>query len=301
MEQSSLQVFAFEGQSNTRVVTDENGELWVVARDVASALGYSEASMTNMKRLLSAIPDEWKGRKRITTLGGEQEMLCLSEQGMYFFLGRSDKPLALPYQKWIAGEVIPSIRKTGAYMTPVTLEKAISDPDFMIGILTALKEEQLKSKQLAEENTELRAQQELDAPKVQFAEAVADSESGILVGELSKLLHKNGVKGAGQNRLFTWLRENGYLIKRPGSSWNLPTQRTLDDGLMMVAESVIELKDGSTRPVLTTRVTGKGQQYFLDLFLGGKANLDKVQNSALARQQRVRDAYRQCRRAEEEE
>lgn len=101
-----LQVFSFE-ERETRV-TMVKGEPWIVAKDVADALGYSEASMTNMKQMLSAVPDEWKGRKRITTPGGEQEMLCLSEQGLYFFLGRSDKPKALPYQRWITGEVVPS-------------------------------------------------------------------------------------------------------------------------------------------------------------------------------------------------
>ena len=106
------------GENLVRVIKDENGEPWFVAKDVAEALGYPETTTTNIPRLCQHIPEEWKGRNRIPTLGGEQEMVCLSEQGLYFFLGRSDKPGALPFQKWLAGEVLPSIRKTGAYAIP---------------------------------------------------------------------------------------------------------------------------------------------------------------------------------------
>ena len=281
MEQS-LQIFSFDGKQ-TRV-TMVDGEPWVVAKDVAAALEYSLES--NPARLFQAVPDEWKGVKRIHTLGGEQKVLCLSEQGLYFFLGRSDKPKALPYQKWIAGEVVPSIRKHGAYMTPNVLERVLGDPDFMIGLLQELKAEQERSKVLAEQNIELasknsaldvknqqlsssnmvlKLQRLRDSKKVQFADAVTASKSHILVGALAKILKQNGVD-IGQNRLFKWLRENGYLAKR-GNNYNLPTQKAMELGLFFVKEVKVDMGDMGVDIKKTPMITGKGQQYFINLFL----------------------------------
>lgn len=250
---NALQVFGFEG-NETRFFM-ENGELHFVAKDVAEALEYESASLSNMKTLIGAVPEEWKGRKRIMTLGGMQEMWCLSEQGLYFFLGRSDKPKALPYQKFIAGEVMPSIRKYGAYMTPATVESFISSPDFGIKLLTALKEEQEKNR--------------TNAPLVLFANSVAASDDTILIGELAKLIRQNGMN-IGQNRLFEWMRENGYLMKT-GSSRNTPTQMAMEMELFRVLERTIDNPDGSIRITKTTKVTGKGQVYFVNLFLGARA------------------------------
>lgn len=273
MEQSSLQIFSFDGKQ-TRV-TMVDGEPWVVAKDVADALGYSRFD----SNLLLNVPDEWKGTKRIRTLGGEQEMLCLSEQGLYFFLGRSDKPKAIPYQKWIAGEVVPSIRKHGAYMTPDVLARTITDPDFLIGLLQELKAEQEKSRSLAEQNIELKdknselssrnmtlkLQRLQDSKKVQFADAVTASKSHILIGTLAKILKQNGVD-IGQNRLFKWLRENGYLAKR-GNNYNLPTQKAMELGLFFVKEVKVDMGDMGVDIKKTPMITGKGQQYFINLFL----------------------------------
>lgn len=113
MDNKSLQVFN-NGQFSVRWVHD-NGEVWFVARDIATALEYKESSVDSINKLMAIVPEIWKGRKRFLTPGGEQEMLCLTEQGVYFFLGRSDKPKAQPYQIWIAQDVVPSIRKTGSY------------------------------------------------------------------------------------------------------------------------------------------------------------------------------------------
>ncbi|MBR2207296.1 MAG: hypothetical protein IJ859_00645 [Synergistaceae bacterium] len=140
---SGLQIFK-HGDFTARTITDDNGEIWFVAKDVAQVLGYPEASIKQMANLIRPVPDLWKGLKRIMTPGGEQEMTCLSEQGLYFFLGRSDKKAALPYQMWVAGEVVPSIRKHGFYATPQTAEQIIADPDTFIKVLTALKEEKTK-------------------------------------------------------------------------------------------------------------------------------------------------------------
>ena len=123
---NELQVFT-KNDFQVRTIED-NSEIYFVAKDVAQALGYSEASLASMNKLCASVPEQWKGQKPFPTLGGVQEMLCLTEQGLYFFLGRSDKPKALPYQMWIAGEVIPSIRRHGAYMT----EKTLTNPNFTV-------------------------------------------------------------------------------------------------------------------------------------------------------------------------
>ena len=140
---NELQVFN-NNDFTVRTVQEDNGEIWFVAKDIAQALGYSLSSTS--AQLTQSVPEVWKGIKRIDTPGGIQEMLCLTEQGLYFFLGRSDKPKALPYQMWIAGEVVPSIRKHGAYMTQQTLEKALTNPDFLIQLAQQLKSEQEKTK-----------------------------------------------------------------------------------------------------------------------------------------------------------
>ena len=248
----AIQVFDFKGNQTRVVMVD--GEPWFVAKDVATTLGYSEASMSNMGQLLGAVPDEWKGRKRITTPGGEQEMLCLSEQGLYFFLGRSDKPAALPYQKTVAGQVMPSIRKHGAYMTPQKLEEVLLNPDLLIGLAQRLKDEQAKS-------AALEARAEADRPKVLFADSVAASDTSILIGNLAKLLRQNGVD-IGQNRLFQWMRKNGYLISVKGDRYNMPTQESMDRGLFEIVERTRISPNGNVHIDRTTKVTGKGQVFF---------------------------------------
>lgn len=121
---SNLPIFSHPSFGTVRIV-ERNDEPWFVAKDVAKALGYAS---TNMTTIFQAVPEEWKGSNPITTLGGEQEMLIISEQGLYFFLGRSDKPVALPFQKWLAGDVIPSIRKHGLYATEEVVDRILDDP-----------------------------------------------------------------------------------------------------------------------------------------------------------------------------
>ena len=257
----AIQVFDFKGNQTRVVMVD--GEPWFVAKDVATTLGYSEASMSNMGQLLGAVPDEWKGRKRITTPGGEQEMLCLSEQGLYFFLGRSDKPAALPYQKIVAGQVMPSIRKHGAYMTPQKLEEVLLNPDLLIGLAQRLKDEQAKS-------AALEARAEADRPKVLFADSVAASDEGVdSVVTARELLRQNGVD-IGQNRLFQWMRKNGYLISVKGDRYNMPTQESMDRGLFEIVERTRISPNGNVHIDRTTKVTGKGQVFFVNQFLGSK-------------------------------
>lgn len=259
----SKEITIFENDElgfTVRTIKEED-EIWFVAKDVAQALEYS-AWQPN---IIANVPEIWKGIKRINTPGGEQEMLCLTEQGLYFFLGRSDKKKALPYQMWVAGKVVPSIRKHGIYMTPAKAEELISNPDLIISLAQEVKN--LRS------TTEVLQNQLLEnRPKVIFADAVDASKDSVLIGNLAKLLNQNGVE-AGQNKLFAWLRENGYLCNCKGERWNTPTQLSMDKGLFEIKQRVINNPDGTTKITHTTKVTGKGQIYFVNGFLRGDFHL----------------------------
>lgn len=244
-------------------VVDVNGEPWFVASDVARALGYPESSIATISKLFGHVPDEWKGRNPIPTPGGMQEMLIISEQGLYFFLGRSDKPKALPYQMWVAGDVMPAIRKHGGYLTPAKLEEALTDPDTIIRLATNLKAERKKRQAL-------EAQAAADRPKVVFAESIEVAKTSILVGEMAKLIKQATGCDMGQNRFFEWLRANGYLHKG-GSARNMPTQRCIDAGWMEIKEGTRIGSSGECHITRTPKVTGKGQIYFVNLFREKKA------------------------------
>ena len=260
---NAVEVFT-NSEFRVRTTQDTDGVVWFVARDVAEALEYSAATVNNaVSTLFQPVPEIWRGKKRIFTPGGEQEMLCLTEQGLYFFLGRSDKKKALPYQMWIAGEVVPSIRKHGAYLTPQLQDELIANPDLLIRLAQELKAEREKVQALQE-------QAAIDRPKVIFADAVDTSKESILIGNLAKILKQNGVN-IGQNRLFTWLRENGYLMNCKGERWNFPTQSSVERGLLEVKTRVINNPDGSTRITHTTKVTGKGQIYFINRLIKEEA------------------------------
>lgn len=182
----------------------------------------------------------------------------IPENIFYRLAMKAKNPVAEAFQAKVADEIIPSIRKHGAYMSEKTLEQALTSPDFLIQLATQLKDEQNARRKL-------EAQIEQDAPKVLFAKAVETAHNSILIGDLAKLLRQNGVD-TGQKRLFELLRKEGYLIKN-GSSYNMPTQRAMDMGLFEVKESTINNPDGSVRISRTTKVTGKGQTYFINKFL----------------------------------
>lgn len=252
---NELQQFKFS-DTEIRVVRGEDGEPRFVAKDIVEGIG---ATWTGAGACISHIPDEWKGVLSVHTPKCSQNMVCLTEQGVYFYLARSDKPKALPFQKWLAGEVLPSIRKHGTYMTPEVIEKTLTNPDFIIKLATELKQEQEKRKAL-------ETQAAIDRPKTIFADAVAESKTSILIGDLAKLIKQNGFD-IGQKRLFEWLRSKGWLIKS-GSSKNIPTQRAMEHGLFEVKERTINAPDGHIIISKTTKVTGKGQVYFVNKFLG---------------------------------
>lgn len=181
-------------------------------------------------------------------------------ENMVYRLGfKASNEVAQRFQEVLADEVIPAIRKHGAYMTEDTLEKALTSPDFLIQLATQLKEE--KEKRLAAEK-----QIEMDRPKTIFADAVSASHTSILVGEMAKILRGNGVE-IGQKRFFDWLRENGYLIRRKGTDYNMPTQRAMELGLFEIKEGSYVNGSGVNIITKTPKITGKGQQYFVNKFL----------------------------------
>lgn len=193
------------------------------------------------------------------TNGGIQKSNFINESNLYKVIFQSRKPQAEAFTDWVTSEVLPSIRKHGAYATSETIESIISNPDNGIKLLQALKAEQDKNKALEVENTELK-------PKALFADAVASSKNSVLIGELAKIIKAKGYD-IGQNKLFTWMRENGYLMKT-GEAYNQPTQKSMDLGLMEIKKSTINNPDGSIRTTTTTKITGKGQVYFVNKFCG---------------------------------
>lgn len=193
----------------------------------------------------------------------EQEVTLtfINEQNLYKVIMRSDKPQAEPFQDWVCGEVLPSIRKHGAYMTNDTLEKALASPDFLIQLATNLKEEQQKRIEAERKVTEA-------APAVAFTKAVQSANSSCLIGELAKLIAQNGYS-IGEKRLFAWMRDNGYLGKH-GERYNIPNQQYVEQGLFELKKGVRSGDNGVLHTTITPKVTGKGQVYFVNKFLGNK-------------------------------
>ena len=241
----------FENSEFGTVRTVEyEGKTYFVANDIAKALGYVETA--------KAIRTHCKGVSEmdIPSNGGIQKMKIIPEGDIYRLVIKSQLPSAEKFESWVFDEVLPSIRKHGMY----AVDDLINNPDLAIKAFTALKEEKERNRVLQADNDRMR-------PKEVFADAVATSSTTILIGDLAKLLMQNGVK-MGQKRLFAWMRDNGYLIKRKGADWNMPTQKSMELGLFEVKESTLNKPDGSVRINKTTKVTGKGQQYFINKFIG---------------------------------
>ena len=249
---NEIQIFNYNSVEVRTIQND--GEPWFVLRDVCNVLGLGTPARV-AERL---DPDEVSQTHITDSMGRQQETTIINESGLYNVILRSDKPEAKPFRKWVTSEVLPTIRRHGMYATPDTVEKMLADPDTTIKLLETIKQE--RAARLA-----LEAQAEADKPKVLFADAVSASHTSILVGDLAKLLRQNGVE-IGQNRLFSFLREKGYLCYQ-GERYNLPTQRSMDRGWFQVKETTINQPNGSVRITRTVKVTGKGQQYFINLFL----------------------------------
>lgn len=249
---SEIKVFESLEFGKVRVAVVDGEPLFCLA-DVAKSLGYSNPA--------KAVIDHCKGVTVLETptQSGVQPIKYGKEGEVYRLTMKSKLPNAEKFQDWVCNEVLPSIRKHGAYMTDNVLEQAISNPDFMIGLLQNLKEEQKK-------RIEAEAKIELDKPKVLFSEAVTTSKTSILIGNLAKIIKQNGVE-MGQNRMFSWLRDNGYLIKRKGSDFNMPTQKSMEMKLFEIKETAITHSDGHITINKTPKVTGAGQVFFVNKLL----------------------------------
>ena len=246
---SNLQIFKNEDFGEVRVV-ELNKEPWFVATDICKAL--------DIKNVTQAINRLDEDERSMFNIGRQGETNIVNEYGLYNLILSSRKPEAKKFKRWITHEVIPSIRKHGVYMTPEKIEEVLMNPDTIIQLATALKEEQQRRLQAERQIEEQK-------PKVLFAEAWEVSEHSILVGEMAKLLVRNGLENMGQNRLFKWLRANGYLHKS-GQQYNLPTQKSIELGIIEVKTRTIANPDGSVRVTKTPKITVKGQIYFLEKF-----------------------------------
>ena len=248
--ETSLQTWDYLG-NEVRTI-EINSEPWFVLADVCKELELSTPSRV-AERLEK---DEVSQTHTIDRMGRTQNTTIVNESGLYAVILRSDKPRAKQFRRWVTSEVLPTIRKHHAYMQDDVLEKALTSPDFLIQLATQLKSER-------EQREQLEQKAEQDKPKVLFADSVATSETSILVGELAKILKQNGVN-TGQTRLFAWLRDHGYLIKRKGTDYNMPTQRAMEVGLFEVKQTCITHADGHVTVSKTPKVTGKGQIYFVN-------------------------------------
>jgi len=252
---SKLQIFNYEG-NNIRTA-ELNGEPAVVLADVCKVL-----DIENHRNVAARLDEDEKGVCTMDTPGGKQDLTVISESGLYSIILLSRKPEAKKFKRWVTHEVLPSIRKHGMYAR----DEILDNPQLLMDVTQALIDERRKSKQLLEENTALEAANTEMRPKARFADAVACAETDIPVGELAKILRGNGVD-IGQNRLFAWMRANEYLMCYKGSGWNAPTQMAMDLGLFRVTETTTTRADGRVHLNRVTMVTGKGQQYFVNMLL----------------------------------
>lgn len=243
---NELQIFNSEEFGEIRTV-NINGEPWFVGKDVAVALGYTNPQ----KAIRDHVLNEDRMVNESFTVNGTKVIL-INESGLYTLIFGSKLESAQRFKHWVTNEVLPTIRKTGGYQVKAPQGKEL----LALAVLEA-------QKTIAAQNEEIQRMR----PKEIFADAVSTSHTSILIGDLAKLLKQNGVD-TGQKRLFCWMRENGYLIRRQGSDWNMPTQKAMEMGLFEVKESTVNNPDGSVRINKTTKVTGKGQQYFINKFLG---------------------------------
>ena len=249
-----LKIFTNEefGEIRTSVV---NSEPMFCLSDICKSLGLSQPS--KVKERLNE-----KGVRTIPTLtsGGEQNLLYINEPNLYKVIFQSRKESAERFTDWVTSEVLPSIRKNGGYIAG---QETLSDDELLSKALLVAHNKIAERDKIIEQK---QARIEQMKPKAIFADAVATSRTSILIGDLAKLICQNGYQ-IGQKRLFEWLRNNVYLCKS-GSSRNMPMQRSVEEGLFELKESNVQNPDGSVRITLTTKITGKGQLYFVNKFLG---------------------------------
>lgn len=239
---------------------EKDGTAYLKLENVARGLGFTTTQTVKDKEYTNVRwnrVDEYLEEIGFATSGKRPEFI--PENIFYRLAMKAKNETAEQFQAKVADEIIPSIRKHGAYMTSDVLEKALASPDFLIQLATKLKDEQ-------ERNRKLKADNERMKPKEIFADAVSVSDTSILIGELAKIIKQNSID-IGQNRLFEWMRSKGYLISRKGIDYNMPTQKSMELGLFEIKERTFNNPDGSVRITKTVLVTGKGQQYFINKFL----------------------------------
>lgn len=242
---NEVQLFNFENHEVRSLLI--NSEPWFVGKDVAEVLGYERAD----NAIRNHIDKEDKLMHQISASGQKRNMTIINESGLYCLVLSSKLPSAKKFKRWVTSEVLPALRKTGQYQV-----KELSGQELMAkALIEAQSVLAAKDKQIEEMK-----------PKALFADAVATSHTSILVGELAKILKQNGID-MGQKRLFAWLRENGFLIKRKGTDYNMPTQKAMDLGLFEIKEGSYVNGSGVNITTKTPKVTGKGQQYFINKFL----------------------------------
>lgn len=253
---NELQIFNSPEFGDVRTV-EIDGKPYFVGADVAKALGYKDT--------VNALKQHCRGvvKHHLTdSLGRNQEASFIPEGDLYRLIMKSKLPSAEKFETWVMDEILPSIRKNGGYILG---QETLSDEELMAkAILVAQKTIEHKNQIIEQQKAKIEA----DRPKTIFADAVSTSHTSILIGDLAKLICQNGVQ-TGQKRLFQWMRENGYLMKS-GASYNMPMQRYIEQGLFEVKESSVQNPDGSVRVTRTTKVTGKGQLYFINKFLGNE-------------------------------
>lgn len=253
---NNLQIFTNQEFGQIRTI-EQNGQPWFVGKDVAQALGYSQTA----KAVREHVKDNHKGMSILDTPGGKQETTIIDEAGLYSLVMRAKTEKAEAFQEWVTSEVLPAIRRTGGYIAG---SENMTDAEIMAkAVLVAQSTIQQRDQRIKELESDVAAAK----PKVLFADAVSASDNTILIGDLAKILKQNG-HPIGQKRLFSWMREQGYLIKRAGADYNSPTQRAMELGLFKIKETAISHSDGHVSVSKTTKVTGKGQQYFINKFCG---------------------------------
>lgn len=259
---NELKIFKNNEFGEIRTIKDENGEPWFVGKDIAEILEYRNGS-----RDINRHVDELDRKKEMIHDGNQlKETILINESGLYSLIFSSKMEKAKGFKRWVTSEVLPAIRKHGAYMSEEVIEKTLSDPDYLIRLATNLKEEKAK-RMLAE------AENERNKPKVLFADTVSASSRSCLMGELAKMISQEAIRQGridekiGQNKLFAWMRNNGYLCKS-GERKNQPMQQYVEQGLFEMKKGSYVDSKGANVVTTTTKVTGKGQIYFINKFLG---------------------------------
>ena len=251
---NDLQIFKNTEFGEIRTMAIDN-EPWFVGKDIASILGYTDTFGAIKKH----VDEEDKQNCQNNSFETPRGMTIINESGLYSLILSSKLPKAKEFKRWVTSEVLPAIRKHGAYMTEQTLEQALTSPDFLIKLATELKTERAKRAELEAENTEMK-------PHAILGKAITTANTSILIGDFAKILRQNGVN-IGAKRLFQWLREHGYLIRRKGSDWNMPTQKSMELKLFEIKESVHIDGNGCNIIARTPKITGRGQSYFVNKFL----------------------------------